>query len=111
MREEFALHYAERRAKERGYDSYRIVYREFMIPSGGMLKFQATNEIWLITYIAWGLIVKSDYGRYDNWYTQGIIENAHEHGDRIEIINTRKYQRTIRFLQVILKTEDDGSKR
>lgn len=109
MREEFALQYAERRAKERGYENYRIVHREFMIPPSGMLKFQANNEIWLVTYIAWGLIVKSDYGRYDNWYTQGIVENAHEHGDRIEIINTRKYQRTIRFLQVILKTKDDGS--
>lgn len=110
MREEFALQYADRRAKERGFDNYRIVYREFMIPPNGTLKFQANNEIWLVTYIAWGLIVKSDYGRYDNWYTQGIVENAHEHGDQIEIINTRKYQRTIRFLQVILKTKDDGSK-
>ncbi|WP_299432090.1 hypothetical protein [uncultured Aquimarina sp.] len=110
MREEFALQYAERRAKERGFDQYRIVYREFMIPPNGMLKFQANNEIWFVTYIAWGLIVKSDYGRYDNWYTQGIVENVHEHADRIEIINTRKYQRTIRFLQVILKTKDNGSK-
>lgn len=107
MREEFAIQYADRRAKERGYDKYRIVYREFMIPANGKLKFKAHNELWLVTYIAWGLIVKSDYGRYDNWYTQGIIENAHEHGDQIEIINTRKYQRTIRFLQVILKTENN----
>lgn len=108
MGEEFALRYADRRAKERGYESYRIVYREFVIPPNGTLKFQANNELWLITYIAWGLIVKSDYGRYENWYTQGITENAHEHADRIEIINTRKYQRTVRFLQVILKTTDDG---
>ncbi len=109
MREEFALEYAQRRAKERGYDQYRIVYREFIIPPNGALKFQAYNELWLVTYIAWGLVVKSSYGKYTNWYTQGMTENSHEHGDRIEIINTRKYQRTIRFIQVILKTKDDGS--
>ncbi|TPN82943.1 hypothetical protein [Aquimarina algicola] len=111
MREDFALHYADRRAKERGYDAYRIVYREFVIPAMGSLKFQAYNELWLVTHIDWGLMVKSDYGRYDHWYTKEIRENAHEHGDRIEIVNTRKYQRKIRFLQVILKTNtDDGSK-
>ncbi len=109
MREEFAVTYADRRAKERGYENYRIVYREFVIPPEGALKFQGYNEIWLVTYISWGLIVKSPYGRYTNWYTQGIVENTHEHADRIEIINTRKYQRKIRFLQVILKKEEDGS--
>ncbi len=110
MHEEFALQYADRRAKEKGFENYRIVYREFIIPAMGMLKFQAYNEIWLVTYIDWGLMVKSDYGRYDNWYTKEIRENMHEHADRIEITNTRKYQRKIRFLQVILKTNDDGSK-
>ncbi len=111
MGEEFALEYADRRAKERGYEKYRIVYREFMIPAEGTVKLKAHNEIWLVLYIGWGLIVKSNYGRYDNWYTSNIIENSHEHGDHIEIINTRKYQRTIRFLQVILKTvNDNGSK-
>ncbi len=110
MKEEFALPYADRRAKERGYEDYRIVYREFMIPANGMLKFQGYNELWFVIHIDWGLIVKSDYGRYDNWYAQGIVENTHEHGDRIEIMNTRKYQRKIRFLQVILKIKDDGSK-
>ncbi len=110
MREEFALQYADRRAKERGYDNYRIVYREFVLPGKGVLKFQANNELWLITYIAWGLIVKSDYGRYENWHTQGIVENSHEHADRIEIMNSRDEQSTIRFLQVILKTKSDGSK-
>ncbi len=110
MSEEFALQYADRRAKERGYDSYRIVYREFVIPAKGMLKFQANNEFWLITHIEGGLMVKSDYGRYEHGVAQGIIENAHEHGDSIEIINSREEQSTIRFLQVILKTRDDGSK-
>ncbi|UZO81375.1 hypothetical protein NBT05_02615 [Aquimarina sp. ERC-38] len=104
MSEEFALQYAKQRAKERGYDNYRIVYREFVIPANGTLKFEAYNEIWLITHITWGLIIKSDYGRYNHWYARGVIENAHEHGDQIEIVNTRKYQRTVRFLQVILKT-------
>ncbi|MBL0683601.1 hypothetical protein [Aquimarina mytili] len=110
MREEFAIQYADRRAKERGYDTYRIVYREFVIPAKGMLKFQANNELWLVTHIAWGLIVKSDYGRYENWFTQGIVENSHEHGDHIEIRNAKDEQGMIRFLQVILKTKDDGSK-
>ncbi|WP_108866865.1 hypothetical protein [Aquimarina aquimarini] len=109
MHEEFALQYADRRVKERGFENYRVVYREFIIPSNGTLTLQATNEIWLVIHIDWGVIVQSDYGRYDNWYTQGIMENAHEHGDHIEIINTRKYQRCIRFLQVILKTKNDGS--
>ena len=109
MGEEFALQYADRRAKERGYENYRVVYREFMIPANGTLKFQAYNELWLITHITWGLIVKSDYGRYQNWYAQGVVENMHEHADRIEILNTRNYQRKIRFLQVILKTKTDGS--
>ena len=110
MREEFAIQYAALRAKERGYDTHRVVYREFVLPANGTLKFQAHNELWLITHISWGLIVKSDYGRYTHWYTQGILENTNEHGDTIEIINTRNYQRNIRFLQVILKTKDDGSK-
>ncbi|GAA4275951.1 hypothetical protein [Aquimarina mytili] len=110
MQEEFAIQYADRRAKERGYDSYRIVYREFVIPAEGMLKFHANNELWLITHIGWGLIVKSDYGRHEHWYTQGIVENSYEHGDHIEIRNARDEQATIRFLQVILKTKDDGSK-
>lgn len=109
MGEEFALHYADRRAKERGYNDYRIVYREFVIPPKGVLKFQANNELWLITYIAWGLLVKSEYGRYENWYTQGIVENSHEHADRIEIINTQNQQGIIRFIQVILKTKEDGN--
>jgi len=109
MQEEFALHYAERRAKERGYTGFQIVYREFVIPEDGVLKFQAYNELWLITFIDWGLIVKSDYGRYQNWFAKGIIENAHEHADRIEIINTLKERRTIRFLQVILKTKADDT--
>jgi len=108
MREEFALQYADRRAKERGFDHYRIVYREFIIPANGALKFQVYNELWLVTHISWGLIVTSSYGKYTRWYAQGITENTHEHGDRIEIVNTRKYQRTIRFIQVILKTQDDG---
>ena len=110
MCEEFAIQYAGLRAKEKGYLKYRLVYRDFTIPAEGRLELQGHNEIWLIVYIAWGLIVKSDYGRYENFYVQGNIENIHEHGDRIEIVNTRKYQRTIRFLQVILKTENDGSK-
>ncbi len=110
MREEFALQYAERRAKEKDFENYRVVYRDFTIPKNGTLRFQAHNEIWLITHISWGLIVKSDYGQYNNWFKQGINENSHEHAGRIEITNVRKYQRTIRFIQVILKTKDDGSK-
>ena len=108
MSEEFALHYAQKRAKERGYGSYRVIYREFVLPSKGVLKFKAYNEIWLVVQISWGVIVKSDYGRYTNWYTQGIVENVHEHGDTIEITNAQKNQATVRFLQVILKTKGDG---
>ncbi len=111
MDEGFALQYADRRVKERGFKNYRVVYREFVLPGDGTLSFQAHNEIWLVLHIDWGLIVKSDYGRYDHWYTQGITENSHEHGDKIQILNTLKEQRKIRFLQVILKTNDDGGKK
>lgn len=108
MSEEFAIEYAKRRARERGYPEYRLVYREFILPAGGRLRLTGYNEIWLVLYIAWGLIVESDYGRYQNWYVEGNVSNTHEHADQIEIINTRKYQRRIRFLQVILKTKTDG---
>ncbi|WP_062055999.1 hypothetical protein [Aquimarina longa] len=109
MHEEFALQYADRRAKEKGYHSYRVVYREFVIPANEKLKFQAYNEVWLMTYISWGMQVISDYGRYNDTRQQGIVENSYEHADVIEIINSGKAKGTIRFLQVILKTRTDGT--
>lgn len=111
MSEEFALKYAAQRASEKGFSNYRIIYREFIIPPCGTLKFQAHNEIWLLIHIDYGLTVRSAYGRYTEWDRQGITENAHEHGERIEIINKKKSPQHIRFLQVILKTETDGNTR
>lgn len=103
MSEEFAIRYAARRVKERGFSKYRLVFQDLNLKVGQQIELAAYNEIWFVTGTDNGIVISSDYGEYD-YGNENLSENIHEHADRILIKNTSALEpQKVRFIQVILE--------
>ena len=102
MTEQFAIHYARQRARERGFEKFRLDYRDINIGTDETREIMAYNEIWFVIEAGPGIQVSSDYGEYAA-YNPWIQENMHEHGDRIIIENNSKRIDKVKFVVVILE--------
>ncbi len=93
--------YAKARVLERGYSEYRLVFRDLQLQPQGARTVNAYNEIWLLLEADIGIRVESDYGIYD-YSNVNLMEQIHEHADRIKLVNTVNSIQKIKFLQVIM---------
>ena len=101
MSEEFAIRYAPRRVRERGF-RYRLVFQDLNLKKRQHVELAAYNEIWFLIEAGSGVRISSDYGEYDH-SNPNLTENAHEHADWIIIINKAEQTRKVKFVQVILE--------
>ena len=103
MSEEFAIRYALRRARERGFSKYRLLFQDLNLRPGQQIELAAYNEIWFLISADSEIVISSDYGEYD-YSNSKLSENAHEHADRIIITNNNEAEsRQVIFIQVILQ--------
>lgn len=102
MTEQFVISYAPQRAKERGFQKFRLDYRDINIAPHEKKEIPGYNQIWFVVEAGEGIYISSDYGEY-NADNQLIQENAHEHADWIEIENISKSTSQIKFIVVTLE--------
>ena len=102
MREEFAIRYAPRRVRERGFSKYRLVFQDLNLKAREQIELAAYNEIWFVLGAEIGITISSDYGEYD-YSNDKLSENIHEHADRIIIKNAADQAQKVKFIQVILQ--------
>lgn len=102
MSEDFAIRYAPRRVRERGFSRYRLVFQDLNLKKRQHIELAAYNEIWFLVEADSGICVSSDYGEY-NYRNKNLSENIHEHADWIIIKNTVNEPQKVRFIQVILE--------
>ena len=100
--------YAKARVKERGYTNYRLVFRDLQLQPNESRTVNAYNEIWLLLESDEGVRVASDYGIYD-YKNANLMEQIHEHADRITLVNTLNTKQNVRFLQVIMVVAQEVS--
>ncbi len=93
--------YAKNRVAERGYDNFRMVYRDLQLRPRQTKIIKAYNELWFILEVDRRIRVSSDYGIYDDVDKQ-LSEQIHEHADRIEILNRANSIQRITCLQIIM---------
>lgn len=102
MTEEFAIRYAPKRVRERGFSKYRLVFQDLNLKARQQIELAAYNEIWFLVGADNGICISSDYGEYD-YKNKNLSENIHEHADQIIIKNTVHETQKVRFIQVILE--------
>ncbi|MBL6445722.1 hypothetical protein JMN32_05340 [Fulvivirga sp. 29W222] len=102
MTEQFAIHYAPQRVKERGFEKFRLDYRDISVNSKETREIMAYNEIWFVVEAGPGIRVNSDYGLYSP-FDPFIEENMHEHGDRIVIENISRRIDKVKFIVIVLE--------
>ena len=102
MSEDFAIRYAPRRVRERGFSRYRLVFQDLNLKKRQHIELAAYNEIWFVLGADSGIAISSDYGEYD-YRNEKLPGNIHEHADQIIIKNTVHKPQKVRFIQVILE--------
>ena len=102
MSEDFAIRYAPRRVREKGFSRYRLLFQDLNLGAGKQVQLAAYNEIWFLLEAEADISINSDYGRY-NYNDQNLTENIHEHADQIVITNSGNTAQKVKFLQVILE--------
>ncbi|ELR71758.1 hypothetical protein C900_02343 [Fulvivirga imtechensis AK7] len=102
MTEQFVISYAPQRAKERGFDKYRLDYRDINVSPGERKEIPAYNQIWFVVETGEGIQISSDYGEFDA-DNPLLQENAHEHGDWIVIENTSQAISQVKLIVVTLE--------
>ena len=102
MTEQFVINYAPQRAKERGFQKFRLDYRDINIAPDEKKEIPGYNQIWFVVDAGEGIYISSDYGVYDA-DNPLLQENAHEHADWIEIENISKSTSQVKFIVVTLE--------
>ena len=102
MSEVFALQYIPQRVRERGYQQYRLEFQDLQLSANEEREVTAYNELWLLLEADEGIMIQSDYGRYEAHGGQ-LPENVHEHADNILIRNVAREAQRVTFIQVILQ--------
>lgn len=100
--EEFVAGYAPQRARERGFEKYRLDYRDMNLAPEEIKEIPAFNEIWFMLSLGEGVSISSDYGLCD--FNNSLLdENMHEHSGLITIRNSTGEIRQARFIIVTLE--------
>lgn len=101
MTVEFALDYIPRRMKELGYEnSYITRWRHFQLEKDQVLKFDDTNEYYMLINPHVQLQVRSKTGVFD-FADIGINEFQYEHKGKVTVRNNSEETITALFIQVI----------
>lgn len=89
------------RMRELGFSRYHERLRDLTLEPGSIMRVDAYNELYFIVDDPPGVIVESDYGRYDS-SDAPVGESIHQHRGEIIIRNPGTEKRRIKFIQVIM---------